>query len=68
MGDLKGIGGQRWKCSEETKVITLEVEFESDLSRVVEEIADCRNVDLPAIIQEPLAMRPEKCTEGDLPA
>lgn len=50
------------------KVITLEVEFESDLSRVIEEIADRWNVDLPAIIQEPLAMRPEKCTEGDLPA
>lgn len=49
MRNLKGIGGQRWKCSEETKVVTLKVKFESELNGVTGEIADHWNVDLPAI-------------------
>lgn len=68
MRNLKGIGGQKWKCSKETKVVTLEVKFESDLNGVIGGIADHWNVDLPAILVSRYAMWPEKVIEGDLPA
>lgn len=68
MRNLKGIGGQRWKCSEETKVVTLKVKFESDLNGVIGEIADRWNIDLSAIWVSRYAMWPEKVVEGDLPA
>lgn len=40
-----GVDQQRWKFSQETKVIMLSVKFKLNLNRVTEEIADFGDVD-----------------------